>query len=230
MKKFAVIGVGKYGAQMARELAGKGAEVWVFDTNEEKIESIKDEVALAVVIDSTDKRALIGQNIDKIDAGVVAIGENFEATILTALNLLDLGIPRVIVRASGDNQFRILKNLGVTEILSPESEVAVNVAERLIHPNITAFLQLPDNYEIAEIRAPKGVTDRTLADVDIRNKYGLTLITLKREYQMRNKQDEIVIEEHIIGVPKSETVIYESDTLVVFGTLKNINRFIEINE
>jgi trk system potassium uptake protein TrkA len=230
IKKFAVIGAGKYGAEMARELARKGAEVWVFDTNEDNIESIKDEVALAVVIDATDKKALIGQKFESIDAAVVAIGENFEATILTALNLLDLGIPRVIVRASGDNQIRILKNLGVTEILSPESEVAVNVAERLIHPNITAFLQLPDGYEVAEIRAPKRVTDRTLADVDIRNKYGLTLITLKRAYTMKNDQSETIVEEHIIGVPKSETVIYESDTLVVFGTLKNINRFIEINE
>ncbi|MCB0762076.1 MAG: TrkA family potassium uptake protein [Flavobacteriales bacterium] len=230
IKKFAVIGVGKYGSQIAKEIAGKGAEVIAMDTDVDKIEAIKEDVAVAIVMDTTDKKAMMGQQVDQVDAGVVAIGENFEATILTALNLLDLGVKRVIVRASGENQIRILKNLGIREILTPESEVASNVAERLIHPNITAFLQLPDGYEIAEVRAPGKVVNRTLEDVGIDSKYGLRLITLKREYQMRSDSDEVEIEEHIIGVPKSETVIYESDTLVVFGTLKNIQRFIEINE
>jgi len=229
-KKYAIIGVGQYGSAIALELAGKGAEVFVFDLNHSKIEAIKDDVAFAISLDSTDKKALIAQKIDNVDAAVVAIGDNFEATILTALNLLDMNIPRVIVRASGENQVRILKNLGVKEILTPEAEVAQNIAEKLINPSITAFLQLPDNYEIAEVKAPKGVVNRTLKDLDIQNKYHLTLITLKRGYEVKGEFDNTVVEEHTIGVPSGDTVIYESDTLVIFGTLKAVKRFLEINE
>lgn len=228
--RFAVIGVGKYGSEIARKIARKGAEVLALDIDAEKIETLKDDVALAVALDSTDSKALIAQDVTKFDAAIVAIGENFEATVLTSLNLLDLKIPRVIVRASGENQSRILRNLGITEILSPEAEVANSIAERLINPSIQAFLQLPDGFEIAEIKTPKKLANRTLEDIRLNHKYDLTLITLKREYEMKDKGgDEPITEQHIIGIPKAETVIYETDTLIVFGSMKNIQRLIEIN-
>ena len=227
--RFAVIGVGQYGVEIAQKLASRGAEVFAFDTNPDRIESIKDEVSLAVTMDTTDKKSLIAHKVNEMDAAVVAIGENFEATILTALNLLDLKTKRVIVRASGDNQKRILRNLGIDEILAPEEEFASLVAEQLINPSITAFLQLPDNYEVAELRAPKGIANRTLEDIDLVNRYNLTLITIKRCFE-EEKNGEMVQEEHILGVPKSETVIYDTDTLIVFGTLSNVKRFLEINE
>lgn len=226
--KIAVIGVGRYGSAIARKLAEKGAEVYAFDTDPEKLDEIKDEVALAVEIDATDKKVLMSQKIDQMDAAIVAIGENFEATVLTSLNLLDFNIPRVIARASGDNQYRILEKIGVQEILLPEMEVASNMSERLVNPNITAFLQLPDDYEIAEIKTPKGVAERTIGDVGLDKKYNLTLITLKRAYEME-KDGKMTKVEHIIGVPRQEQVIYESDTLVVFGMRKDVQKFIEIN-
>ncbi|MEZ4798793.1 MAG: TrkA family potassium uptake protein [Flavobacteriales bacterium] len=230
-KKYAVIGAGRYGREISHRLAAQGAEVYAFDLDEEKIEDIKDSVSLAITLDSTDKKALEANRIHEMRAVIIAIGENFEATILTAINLIDMGIPRVIARASGETQRRILEKIGVQEILSPESEVATIVAERLLNPSITAFLRLPDEYEIAEIKCPKGIANRTLEDIGLRDKYGLTLITLKRAYEMRDEDDgEVDIEEHIIGVPKSETVIYDSDTLVVFGLVKDVKRFIEINE
>ena len=227
--RFAVIGVGRYGTEIAHRLSSKGAEVYAFDTNLDRIESIKEEVALAVQLDTTDKKALMSQKVDEMDAAVVSIGENFEATILTVINLIDLKIPRVIVRASGDNQKRILKSLGIDEILEPEEEFASLVAEQLINPNITAFLQLPDNYEVAELRAPKGCANRTLENIDLVNRYNLTLITIKRCYETE-ENGEITREEHILGVPKAETVVYDTDTLIVFGTLSNVKRFLEINE
>ena len=227
--KFAVVGVGRYGHTIAKRLAEKGTQVFAFDPDEEKIESIKDEVAYAVTLDATDLRALTMQNLEELDAVVVAIGENFEATVLTCVHLIDLGVKRVIARASGDHQRLILEKIGVTEILTPEDEVANVVAEKLLNPNIVSFLQLPDEHEIAEIIAPKGVIGRTIEDIGFRNKYEMTLITIKRAYEV-TKNGEDTTEEHIIGVPKSETPIKESDTLVVFGAAKSVQRFIEINE
>lgn len=227
--KFAVIGVGRYGSTIAKKLAERGAQVFAFDPNEDKIENIKDDVAFAVTLDATDVRALRSQNIEELDAAVVAIGENFEATVLTCVHLMDLGVKRIIARASGDHQRLILEKIGITEILTPEEEVAYVVGEKLINPNIVSFLQLPDDHEIAEIRAPKGCVGRTIDDVGFRNKYEMTLVTIKREYDItRNGED--LTEQHIIGVPKSDTIIKEKDTLVVFGSSKSVEKFIEINE
>ena len=227
--KFAVIGVGRYGATIARRLAERGAQVFAFDPNEEKIEDIKDEVAFAVTMDATDIRALKSQNLEEMDAAVVANGENFEATVLTCVHLMDIGVKRIIARASGDHQRLILEKIGIQEILTPENEVAYVVREKLLNPNIVSFLQLPDDHEIAEIIAPKGVVGRTLDSVGFRNKYEMTLITIKREYAI-TKNGEDTTEQHIIGVPKSDMEIKEKDTLVVFGTSKSVERFIEINE
>lgn len=227
--KVAVIGVGKYGAATARQLASKGAEVYAFDPSIEKIEALKDDVALAVALDATDKKALVAQNIEDMDAVIVAIGENFEAVILATVNLMELEVKRVIARASGEHQKKILEKLGVAEILTPEEEVANLVAERLLNPSILSFLELPDNYEIVEVKTPQAIANRTLQDVGLRDKYKLTIVTIKREFEVQ-KDGEVVTEQHIIGVPTSETMIEERDTLVVFGTVKDVERFLEINQ
>lgn len=225
--KFAVIGVGRYGVAIAKKLSDKGAQVFAFDPDEEKIESIKDDVAFAVSLDATDYKALKSQNIDEMDAAVVAIGENFEATILTCVHLIDLGVKRIIARASGKQQRLILEKIGIKEILTPEEEVANVVREQLINPNIISFLQLPDDHEIAEIKAPKGCIGRTIDSIGFRDKYDITLITIKREYEVvRNGSD--FKETHVIGVIKNDLVIEEKDTLVIFGTAKSVEKFIEI--
>ena len=113
--KFVVFGVGRYGRQIALKLAKKGAEVYCFDFSEDKIEGLKDDVALAVTMDCTLKKNLLSQSIEDVDAAVIAIGENFEATILTCVHLIDMGIKRIIARASGEQQRTILEKIGVTD-------------------------------------------------------------------------------------------------------------------
>jgi trk system potassium uptake protein TrkA len=223
--RYVVIGIGKYGSRIALEMAGRGAEVFAIDCVEERVEQVADEVAIAITMDSTDPKALRSQKLEGMDAAVVAIGENFEATVLTTLNLMDLGISRVIVRASGRDQERILRKLGVEEILAPETEFAGIVAERLMNPNLRGFLELPDDFEIAEIKAPTGCVGRTLGDIDLTNRYELRLITIRRTYNEQGQDQE-----HLIGIPRPDTTVQETDTLVVFGTLGNVNRLLEVNE
>ena len=227
--KFAVIGLGLFGRAIAKTLSERGAEVLAIDINEEKIQDIRDDVAYAVSFDATDMKVLKAQNIKDVDAVVVAIGENFEALLLCTVHLLEMKVKRIIARAEGPLQRMILEKLGVHEILSPENEVGIAVAEKLIHPSIVSFLQLPDEYEIVEIKTPKGIANRTLEDIGLRNKYKLNLITFKREVEVE-KNGETVKEQHIIGVPRSSTVLYETDTIVVFGRSKDIGKFIEINQ
>lgn len=226
--KFAVIGVGRFGLAIAKTLSQRGAEVMAIDSTEEKIETIKDDVAFAITLDATDKKALMSQNIQDVDAVVVSIGEDFEAMILCCVLLMELKVKRIIARASGKHQRMILEKIGITEILSPEDEFGTAVAEKLLNPSIVSYLQLPDQYEIVEIKTPPGIANRTLEDIGLRNKYKLNLITLKREFE-EVKDGAMVKEKHILGVPNSSTVLYETDTIVVFGRVSDIERFIDIN-
>jgi trk system potassium uptake protein TrkA len=142
---------------------------------------------------------------------------------------VELGIKRIIARAKGPAQRRILEKIGIKEIFSPEDEVGVIVAERLLNPNLISYLQLPDDYRIAELLAPKRSVGRTLGDIDLRDRYKLSLVTIKKETIIK-ENDEVRIEHHIAGVPDSKTVVEEKDCLVVFGKYKDIDRFIEIND
>lgn len=226
--RFAVIGLGRFGSKIARTLSNRGAEVLAIDSNESKTDSLRDDVAFAVTMDSTDIRTLQSQRIHEMDAVVVAIGENFEALLLTTAHLLDMKVKRVIARAATPQQRMILEKMGVQEILSPEDEVGILVAERLLHPSVMTFLQLPDGYEIAEIIPPRGVWNKSVGELKLRETYNLNLITLKRDYEV-NKDGIITKEKHILGVPKSEMVIYETDTLILLGQEEFIEKFIEVN-
>ena len=228
-KRYAVIGLGQFGSAIATTLAQKGAEVVAIDNNQGHVDSIKDDVAHAVVLDATDYKALRSQGVEDMDAVVLAIGKDFEALLLCAAHLLEMNIKRIIARAHGKHQRMILERLGVTEILSPEDEVGKIVAERLLNPNILSYLELPDGYEIVEIRAPKGIINRSLEDVGLRDKYKLTVITIKREF-MEMKNGQSVCEQHVLGVPSSKTLITENDTLMIFGQVKDIQRFTDIND
>ena len=218
--KFAVIGLGQFGSAIAKKLAEKGAEILAIDSDPDKVESIRDFVTYGVTLDATSRPALESQNIAEMDAVVVSIGQNFECTMLTVVQLQSLGVKRLMARAQGETQRRILTKLGVEEILSPEEEVGKNVAERLLTPGMLMAVQLPDNYEIVEVEAPKSTVGRSLEDIGLTKKYKLSLITLLRKTNGGH---------HILGVPEDDTVVEPNDLMVVFGTTKDVERFIHIN-
>lgn len=219
--KFAVIGLGLFGSAIARKLSERGAEVIAIDSDEEKIEGIKDDVAYAVTLDASDKRALESQNIANMDAVVVAIGKNFQDLLLTVFQLQEIGVKRIIARAQGVMQKRILMKMGVTELLSPEDEVSNNVAEQLTNPGVLMCVELPDNYEIVEVQAPKSILNRALQDLNFTERYRLNLVTLLRKTEGKH---------HILSVTEPNIKLQDEDILVLFGRAKDINRFIEINQ
>lgn len=230
-----MIGMGRFGSAIAQKLAEKGAEVIAMDADRERVEQIRDKVTYAVALDSTDKDALMSQGMKDMDAVVVSIGENFQDVLLTTFVLQEIGVKRVIVRANGDTQNKILEKMGVKEILSPELEVSNAVAENLINPHVLMSVRLPDDYRIIEVKAPSGIAGRTLAEIGLREKYKLNLVTLLRWDGTADAPAEFLGENpshtnhHIIGVPAGDTKIESSDILLLFGTSKNIQKFIEIN-
>lgn len=226
--KFAVIGLGRFGTRIAKTLSNRGAEVIAIDISITKVDALRDDVSLPVCMDSTDLKNLKAQNISEVDAVVLAIGEDFESLLLTLVHLMSLKVKRIIARASSPQQRLILEKLGVDEILSPEEEVGTLVAERLIHPDVKTFLQLSNNYEIAEIKVPLKTWNKAVSEIGFREVYKLNLITLRRE--MNEMQDgKPTITSTIIGVPKSDNIIFDTDTIIVFGTTADIEKFVELN-
>lgn len=228
--KFGVIGLGRFGTTIARTLSQRGAEVMVFDSDPDKIDSLRDEVAYAVQLDATDIKALRAQNIDDLDAVVVAIGHDFEALLLTTVTLVELKVKRIIARASTEQQRRILEKLGIKEILSPEDEVGISVAGRLLNPDLVSFFQLPDNYQIVELKTPNGIADKTVIEIGLRNRYNLNLITLRRAYEVMTPDGEAATEYHILGVPRADTILYSTDYIILLGKHADIEKFVQINK
>lgn len=223
--RFAVIGLGRFGTAVAKTLSEKGAEVLAIDVNADFVDALRDDAAFPVQMDATDIKALKAQSIQDVDAAIVAIGTDFENELLITANLLELNVKRIIARAMNPTQKMILEKIGIKEIISPEVEVGVTLAEKLLNPGIITFLQLPDDYEIVEVEAPVNSIGRTLQELDLRKKYQINLITIKRT-EIKEGEEEC----HVIGVPDPDTEILETDTLLLIGINKDINRFIEINK
>lgn len=229
MSKFAIIGLGHFGYAVAKNLALRGAEVLAIDRDMDRVDLVKDEVAYAVALDATDMRALSSQNVTDMDAVLVAIGENTEGLLLTTVQLLELGVKRIIARAMTDQQRLILNKLGVQEILSPEDEVGKLVAESLINPNMKAFLPLPDDYSIVEIQSPRRIVNRPIDKIGFMANYDLDLIAIKRRYEEYNNGDEKEYVQHLLDRPKEDTIIENSDVLIVMGKSYDLEKFVQLN-
>ncbi|MFK7900096.1 MAG: TrkA family potassium uptake protein [Cyclobacteriaceae bacterium] len=228
-ERFAVIGLGYIGTSIAKKLAERGAEVLAIDADHEKVEEVKTGVAHAVVMSGTDSRALKAQNIQDMDAVVVAIGHNFEGLILTTVLLKELGTKRIIARSQNDHQKMILKKLGIEEIFSPDEQVGSTVAEMLLHPTVEGFLPLPDDYEIIEVKTPKRVANKSIEEIGLRERYNLNLVTIKRTFS-EMKDGKLIDVEHIIGVPKGDTILLDTDIIIILGKTFDVDKFIEVNE
>ncbi len=228
--RFGVIGLGRFGTTIARTLSARGAEVMAIDNIAERVDALRDEVAYAVQLDSTDIKALRAQNVQDLDGVVVAIGQDFEALLLTTVVLMELKVKRIIARASNEQQQQILQKLGVKEVLSPEDEVGISVAGRLLNPDLVSFFQLPDDYQIVELRTPKGVSSKSVIEIGLRNKYNLNLITLRRAYEAVNEAGESTVEYHIMGVPGADTILYETDYMILLGKNSDIEKFVDLNK
>jgi trk system potassium uptake protein TrkA len=223
MKRFVVIGLGRFGRRVAQALTSAGHEVIAIDQREDVVESVRDEVALAVRLDATDPEALKTQDLAKCDAAIVGIGEDFESNALATATLKSLNVGRVISRASTDIQCRILQRIGADQVINPEEEMAVRLANQLTNPNIVEHLELAEGHGLVQIRAPQAWWDRTVGDIDLRKKHEVSLIAIKRPIKTKDKQGQETVEEEIIDLPMAHTAIREGDILVLVGANENLD-------
>lgn len=216
MKRFVVIGLGRFGRKLAIALAMSGAEVIALDRDREIIEDIRDQVSLAVRLDSTDEDAMRAQGVDKADVAIVGMGERgraFESAILTVVNLKQMGVPQIYARAANLTAGQVFSAVGATEVIYPEIETAQRCAYRLIAPHIEEKIDFAPGYSLARVKAPAAFDGKTLMDLQLRQKYNVNLVAIKRsEDSLKDDEDRV------INVPMPETVVYADDILMIAGS------------
>lgn len=219
MRRFAVIGLGRFGQKLAIALAMSGAEVIAIDRNRETVELIGDQVSHAVRLDSTDEEALKAQGVDKADVAIVSIGQGtgrgFESAILTVVNLKQVGVKQIYARAEDLIAGEVFGKVGATEVIYPEIESVQRWAYKLIAPQIGEKIDFAPGYSLARIKAPASFDGKTVMDLQLRQKYNVNLVLIKRGEHTKTKKSE---RGEIINIPMPSTVLYQDDILMVAGS------------
>jgi len=221
MRQFAVIGLGRFGKSVAKTLSEKGYQVLAIDIVENVVQGISDEVTQAVCLDATDEKALRSAGIENVDVAIVAVGTNLEASILITLNLKEIGIKEIVCKAVSEDHRKVLEKVGSTRVVQPERDMGARIANSLISTSVIEHIELSEESSIVELISPKEFIGKSLREIDVRVKYGVNVIAVKRRIPSASRAGE----EEIVNVaPKAEDVIKKGDILVVLGPNECIDK------
>ena len=209
---YAVIGLGRFGGSICKQLSEEGMDVLAIDKSEERVNEYKNIASYAVIADSTDETALKEIGIQNIDHVIIAIGDNIEASILTTVILTDLDIKKITVKAISDYHEKILNKIGVHQVVHPERDMGRRIAHSIISNNILDYLELSDEHSIVEVKASRKMLGKSLIDLDIRANYGCNVVAIKQGKEINVS-------------PSSDDLLEENDILIVIGANDNIARF-----
>jgi len=212
-KQFAVLGLGRFGSKVARELFYRGQEVIVIDLNELKIDSIKDEVSHAFVGDITNEATLKEAGVNDCDVAIVAESSNIESNIISSQLCKSFGIKKVIAKAQNTIHGKILIKLQVDQIVYPEQDTAIKLVNKLTSDSILDYLELGHHINIVSIEASEKFANKTIKELALRRRFHVTILGIKRA-------------EELIFNLTDENMVQEGDILIVFGetdALKKLN-------
>ncbi|TLS37705.1 potassium channel family protein [Pseudalkalibacillus caeni] len=210
-KQFAVIGLGRFGGSICRALSQQGMEVLAIDLDEDRVNEFASIATHAVIADTTDETVLKNLGIRNFDHVIVAIGDNLQASILTTLMLKELGVKHITVKAQNDYHEKVLNKIGADKVVHPERDMGLRIAHNIVSNSVLDYLELSDEHSIVELMANSKMGGKTLAELDVRAKYGANIVAIKQG-------------EDIIVSPMASQQINKGDILIVIGSDKDINR------
>lgn len=178
-KEFVVVGLGRFGGSIVKELIRLGADVLAIDTSPERVDEYAKIATQAVVADTTDEEVIKSLGIRNFEHVIIAIGENIQASILTTLILKDLGVQQITVKAQNDYHARVLRKIGADHVVHPERDMGIRIANNMMSNNVLDYLELSDEHSIMEIKANEQIAGFSLIDLDIRAKYGINIVGIK---------------------------------------------------
>lgn len=222
--KFAVIGLGYFGTSLCRELAESGHEVIAVDNNAAHLKELQDLTVLAVEADGTDVEALEQIGVGQVDTAIVAIGEGFEASLVITAHCQELGVKNVYTRLINEVHSKILDLMNVSGKIAAETMAAAYFARQLSNEAVRRYFGLDEEHGIVEMAVPESMDGMTVQEVDLRKKYGLNLVTIRKTI---DKDDGAEMPEkgaEVVGTPGPDTILKAGDFLIVFGKLTDIDR------
>lgn len=175
---YGIVGLGRFGYALAVDLAQSGVDIMVIDRDEEKVRELREYTENALVVNTLDKKSLMETGIQNCDVGIVCIGEHMESSILTTLNLVSLGVPQVIAKATSAEHGEILAKLGA-EVVYPERDMALRLANRLETARVLDFIQLSESINISKRMVPEKFIGKTVLELNIRARFGLNIIAVE---------------------------------------------------
>ena len=223
--KFAVIGLGFFGSALARELAESGHEVLAIDTDEAHIREVRDLVAMAAIADGTDAVALEQLGVAAMDTVIVAVGEGFEASLMITSHCQKLKVPKVYTRVINEVHEHLLDLMGVTGKIHAESLAAAYFARQVTHESVRRYFGIDGDHGIVEMELPEGLAGKTLAEIELRKRHGLNLVTVRRPVDKAASAESGEENYRVTGTPGPDFRLEEGDRLIVFGRLKDIGDF-----
>ncbi len=204
MKSYVVIGMGRFGAEVARRLCELGCEVLAVDKQSELIQPMGDVVTQAVVADATDKEVLRALGVKDFDCAVVAIGNSLSDSVLATMNLKELGVGYIVCKAHDATHRQVLMKLGADQVVIPEQENALRLARSLSSFNVLDYIELSDDYGIIDVPAPGSWVDKTLKELNVRAQLGVNILAVKQGGQINVS-------------PSADYAIRQGDVMVVLG-------------
>ncbi len=210
---YGIVGLGRFGYALAMEFAESGADLLVLDEDEEKVRELREYTENAFVIKNLDKKSLAETGIQNCDVAIVCISEEMDSSILTTLNLVGLGIPTVIAKATSIEHGEILEKLGA-EVVYPERDMAIRLAHRLETSRMLDFIQLSEKLNISKLLIPDKLIGKTVLSVNFRGKFGVNIIAIENNRTLV----ETVAPEHVFK---------KGDILFISGSKSDLSRLIE---
>lgn len=211
-KQFVVIGLGRFGSSLAIELMEQGYEVLGIDRDEEVVEDMSELLTHTVVADATDEEVLKSLGVRNFDCGIVAIGNDIQMSILSAIQLKELGVRTVVAKAISVLHGRALEKLGIDRVIFPERDMGIRVAHQLVTPNLLDYIELSRDYLVVELTVTDCMDGKTLSELNTRVRYGVTVVAV-------NKPSGIIV------APTAMDVLNAGDIMVVIGSTENVERF-----
>lgn len=209
MNSYLVIGLGRFGGEVARSLCRQGREVLALDVRSDLVNQIASDVTHAVVGDAQDKEVLRALGAGSFDCAIIAIGDNLAASVLTTMNLKELNVPYIVCKAHDATHRTVLEKLGVDRVVIPEYEYADKLARNLVSHNVLDYIELSEDYGILEVPAPKKWVGKTLKELNVRAKLGVNIIAISRG-------DETNVS------PAADFAICDGDIMAVLGDNKSL--------
>lgn len=230
MNQFLVIGLGDFGREIALEITSHGHEVIVIDNNARSIESIKNSVAQALIMDSTDENALRNIDLENIDTAIVAIGDHIEASILTTALLKELGVGRIIARANTVRHAKILERVGAERTISPEIQIARQVAKSLVARQVIERFEITQDHCLITIQLPRRYWGQKIIQTGIRRDYNIMIIGIERKQLEVDDHGEIVTRPKFLSLPGPNDLLKEGDIILVIGQNDSLDQFARMDE